>query len=369
MLHRANRHYYSDVGTVVLAATLAVIAAGLLVSGCSKEEPEAEEIIRPVKMMTIGAGAAGGSREYPGQVRAAEEIELSFEVPGRLIELNAREGQRMTAGERIAALDPADFEATRDRELARRNEAQADYERNRTLFERDAISLRDLEVVRRRFEVTEANLRQAEKALRDTRLFAPFDGKIAGRLVQNRENVAAKQPVVVFHDDSSLEIHASFPESDFLRIRDLGTVQDMTERLAPKVEVSVSRGQLIDAWVKELRATADPVTRTYDVTLGFKPPAGVSVTSGMTAKVIIAMQGAAGTIMVPASAVVADTESRSIVWVYDEAASVVNGREVVIGQMTGEKIEIVSGLEDGDTIAILGASNLTEGMKVRPLAD
>jgi RND family efflux transporter MFP subunit len=368
MLHRADRHC-SDAGTVVLAAALAVIAAGLLVSGCSKKEPEAEEIVRPVKMMTIGAGAAGGSREYPGQVRAAEEIQLSFEVPGRLIELNAREGQHMAAGELIGALDPTDFEATRDRELARRNEARADYERNNTLFERDAISLRDLEVVRRRYEVTEANLRQAEKAVRDTRLYAPFDGKIAGRLVQNRENVTAKQPVVVFHDDSSLEIHASFPESDFLRIRDLGTVQDMTDRLAPKVEVSVAQGVLIDAWVKELRATADPVTRTYDVTLGFTPPAAVSITSGMTAKVIITMQGAAGTIMVPATAVTADPEGRSIVWVYDEANSAVTGREVVVGQLTGDEIEILGGLEDGDTIAILGASNLTEGMKVRPLAD
>jgi len=47
----------------------------------------------------------------------------------------------------------------------------------------------------------------------------------------------------------------------------------------------------------------------------------------------------------------------------------VNSREVTVGRLTGDEIEIVSGLEDGDTIAILGASNLTEGMKVRPLGD
>jgi RND family efflux transporter MFP subunit len=181
--------------------------------------------------------------------------------------------------------------------------------------------------------------------------------------------VTAKQPIVVFQDDSSLEIRASFAEGDYLRIRDLGTVEDMTDRLAPKVEVSAAEGRLIDAWFKELRATADPVTRTYDVTLGFEPPAAVSITSGMTAKVIITMQGAAGTIMVPETALMADTEGRSMVWVYDEASGTVTGREVVIGLLTGDEIEILSGLEDGDTIAILGAKNLTEGMKVRPLAD
>ncbi len=368
MIHRADRHR-TGVGTLVLAATLLMIAAGLLLGGCGKKEPEAPQIVRPVKMMTIGAGAAGGEREYPGRVRAAEEIQLSFEVPGRVVELNAREGMTVARGALVAALDPRDYEADRDRVLARRNETRADYQRNRTLYERDAISLRDLEVVRRQFEVAEANLRQAEKAVDDTRLYAPFDGKIASRLVESQENVTAKQPILVFHDDSSLEIRASFPESDFLRIRDLGTVEEMTRRLEPRVEISAAGSGSIDAWVKELRSTADPVTRTYDVTLGFKPPAGRSITSGMTARVVIAMQGAEGTLLVPAAAVVADAESRSLVWIYDEAAGVVNAREVVIGMMTGDEIEILSGLEDGDTIAILGASNLTEGMKVRPLGD
>ena len=320
-------------------------------------------------MMTISAGTAGGVREYPGQVRAAEEIELSFEVSGRLTQLNAREGRLKKKGALIAALDTRDFEADRDRVLARRNQARADFERNRTLYERDAISLRDLEVVQRQFEVSEANLTQAEKALADTRLYAPFDGKIAGRLVENRENVTAKQPIVIFHDDSSLEIRASFPEGDFLRIRDLGSVEEMTKRLSPTVEISAAAGRSIPAWVKELRSTADPVTRTYDVTLGFDPPADLSLTSGMTARVVTTLAATEGALLIPSSAVVADSDHRSLVWVYDAAAGIVQGREVELGQMTGGDVEILGGLEDGDTVAILGASNLTEGMKVRPLGD
>ena len=159
-----------------LVAIVALALTSLVICGCGKKEPEVKEIVRPVKMMTIGAGAGGSIREYPGSVRAAEEIQLSFEVPGRIIELHATEGQFMARGALVAAVDPRDFESARNRELARRNEARADFERNRTLYERDAISLRDLEVVRRRFEVTEANLEQAEKALADTRLYAPFDG-------------------------------------------------------------------------------------------------------------------------------------------------------------------------------------------------
>ena len=368
MLHRVDRHR-SGVGSTLLTATVALMAVGLLVSGCGKGEPETKEIIRPVGMMTIGGGADGGVREYPGMVRAAEEVQLSFEVSGRLVELNAREGARVAIGALIGAVDPTDYEATRDRDLARRNETRAAYERDLRLYERDNISLRELEVTKRQFEVSEANLRRSEKAVSDTRLYAPFDGKIAGRLVENRENVNAKQPIVVFQDDSSLEIRASFAEGDYLTIRNLGTVQDMTDRLEPKVEVSAAQGQPIDAWFKELRTTADPVTRTYEVTLGFEAPAGMSITSGMTARLTLTMQGTSGAVVVPIGAVVSDGEGGSLVWVYDDSAGVVHAREVVAGPLTGGEIEILSGLEDGDTIAILGASNLSEGMKVRPLGD
>ena len=366
MKHRAEKRLRS-VGSFALAAALVLIATSILVIGCGKEEPEAKEVIRPVKMMTIGAGAGSGTREYPGRVRAAEEIQLSFEVAGRVVELHALEGQAVASGALVAALDPRDYEAARDRDLARRNETRADYQRNQTLYERDAISLRDLEVVRRQFEVAEANLKTTEKALSDTRLYAPYDGKIAGRLVENFENVEAKQAVVMFHDDSYMEIKASFPEAEYLKIRDLGGVKDMTEKLSPKVEVSAAAGHLIDAWVKELRNTADPVTRTYEVTLGFNSPAGISITSGMTAKVIITLQGASGSTLVPVAAVVAGEGGVSTVWVYDETSGTVSSRVVTVGQMTGDEIEIIEGLNDGEQITVLGSTNLSEGMKVRPL--
>jgi len=354
-------------GPRITKAVLVLSALGLIAVGCNKEPEVKAEVIRPVKLMTIGAGADSGEREYPGRVRASEEIELSFEVPGRLIELHAREGQAMAKGELVAALDPRDYETDRDRDQARRNAARADYERNQTLYERDAISLRDLEVVRRQVEVTEADLKRTEKALSDTRIYAPYDGKIAGRLVENRENVTAKQAIAVFHDDSSLEIRTSFPETDYLRIRDLGAVEVMTEKLNPRVEISAAAGQRIDAWVKELRNTADAVTRTYEVTIGFEAPSGLAITSGMTGKVIITLAGTAGATLVPVSAVLGGEGGVSRVWVFDEAAGSVKSRVVTVGQMSGDKIEILDGLQNGDRIAILGASNLSEGQKVRPL--
>jgi len=352
--------------------TLTVLLMGLvallvLAGGCGNNAEQAEEVVRPVKLMTIGTDGAGGQREYPGRVAAAEEVLMGFEVPGRIVEFPVMEGQEVTAGTLMARLDDRDFVAQLDSETARRNEARADFERNQALYERDAISLRDLEVVRRRYEVTEANLRQAEKAVADTRLLAPFDGRVSSRKVENNENVQAKQPVVMFLDDSTLEIKASVPETDFLKLRGAGSVENMTEILSPQVEISAAPGTLIPAYIKEMRNTADPVTRTYEVTLGFTSPAGLAVASGMTAKIIATLPvGEAGRIMVPASAVTGDPEGNSLVWVFNADGGVVNARLVTVGEMSAGSIEILSGLAEGDRIAVLGAKNLTEGMRVNP---
>jgi len=344
-----------------------LLTAVLLAGGCSKDTEEVAEVVRPVKLMTIGNDAAGGQREYPGRVAAAEEILLGFEVPGRLIELPVREGQELTAGALVARLDDRDYVAEFDRVKARRNAARADFERNQTLYERDAISLRDLEVVRRQFEVTEANLKRADNALCDTRLLAPFDGRIGKRLVENYENVQAKQSVVILLDDSTLEIKASFPETDFLRMNKAGGLSDMTDLLKPQVEISAAPGTFIPCYVKEMSNKADAVTRTFEVTLGFDSPEGLTIASGMTAKVLVVVpSGTLGATYIPAAAVVGDSKGASSVYVFDEASGTVSAHQVEIGQMSGKNIQITSGLKVGDRIAILGAKNLTEGMRVRP---
>jgi multidrug efflux pump subunit AcrA (membrane-fusion protein) len=78
--------------------------------GCGKkEEPVAEEIIRPVKTMTVAAGTDSAGLTLPGKVRAAQRVELAFkEVGGRLIELPiaGREGQEVKEGDLLARIDP-----------------------------------------------------------------------------------------------------------------------------------------------------------------------------------------------------------------------------------------------------------------------
>jgi RND family efflux transporter MFP subunit len=359
--------------TLTPHAVLGVCGFALLFFlGCGgKEQVEQEPVVRPIKMMTIGGGGGGGTLEYPGEVQAAQNAEISFEVPGKIVELPVDEGQSVRKGALLARLDNADFVAARDRERARMQAAKAEYERHQELYETNAVSLADLEAKRRNFEVTEAQLRTAQKALDDTRLLAPFGGQVARKIVDEFQNVQAKQPILLLQDESSLEVVISVPERDWAQAKPGLTLEERTERAEPKVEISSIPGRQFNAHIKEFATIADPTTRTYRATFGFDAPSDVTIRAGMTAKVILTISGdveaVAGTIMIPSNAVESDENGNPYVWKIDPDAMTVSRNSVVLGELSGSQITVQSGLTDGDRIAISGVNALREGMQVSEL--
>jgi RND family efflux transporter MFP subunit len=346
----------------------------LAVLGCGEEAEEQPVVTRPVKMLTLGAGATATSVEYPGSVAAVQNAEMAFEVPGRITEFRFREGQAVNGGQVLALLDPRDYEASRDAEEAGRNQARAEYRRYQELYAENAVSLQDLEARQRGAEVANARLRQAQKAVDDTRLIAPFSGVMARKLVQDFQNVQAKQPVLILQDESSLEIVVNVPESDVVLAVPGLSPQERTARTNPQVELSSLSGRRFPARFQEFSATADPVTRTFPVTFAFDAPADVAVRSGMTAKVIltpprVAAAAQATTFSIPANAVLSDEGGSPYVWKVDESTMTVSRAPVVVGTLSGSEIVVQSGLVSGDVIAVTGVHQLREGLVVRRLED
>ena len=93
-------------------------AAVVVVAGCEQEVVEQVQVVRPIKILTIERLASGQTLEFPGEVDATENADLSFEVAVRIIELVVREGQDIAAGELVARLDPADYQSQVDQAQA-----------------------------------------------------------------------------------------------------------------------------------------------------------------------------------------------------------------------------------------------------------
>src|SRR5262245_13481364 len=83
----------------------------LLAAGCSPQASTRSDAARPVKTMVVAAGGELHVRSFPGKVEASKRVELAFQVPGLLVKLPVKEGQRVAKGEVIAQLRKDEFQA------------------------------------------------------------------------------------------------------------------------------------------------------------------------------------------------------------------------------------------------------------------
>lgn len=343
-------------------------AALVLLTACEEAPPPpVPEVARPVKIFEIAASGSGGTREYPGQIKAGQYSEMSFAVPGKVTEFVYKEGALVKVGAMLAKLDPRDYQARYDSALAKENYAKAERDRYKAMYDLDVKPLAEYELRLRQYEVRTSETREAKKALDDTVLRAPFEGVMARKLVEEFEQVQAKVPVLVLQNDELLEIKVAVPERDLAAgTGNRRSQEEMTGELRPRVQVSSLPGREFPARVKELANVADPTTRTFEATLVFTKPEDANILGGMTAKVIIDVPETReiGGVLIPSIAVVSGGEGGGRVWVIDRETLKVSSRAVELGELTGEEIEVRTGLEGGEWIASSGVHQLRDGMTV-----
>ncbi len=359
-----------------------ILAPGLLLvpllfslatlSSCKKEEiVEVEPPPRPIKIYRL-SGQLGSTRpDYPGRIKSKKVVELAFDVDGLIIDWNVEEGQQVRKGQILSRVDPRDYQAEAEAARARLRLADAEYRRESKLFASGSGTQRDLDVAIRSRDVSRAELRIKQKALEDTKLRATFDGVIARKLVTDFRNVAAREPVLLLQDESMMEVVVDVPERDLAGARPgRGGHLDLAEwnaKAKPMVQLSSLPGRQFPVKLSELATAADPNTRTFRATFTMEKPKGLGVLSGMTAKLVLTglLTTAPDDFLVPAAAVVADSQDEPFVWLLDEESMTVSKRSVTVGKVTGgDRIVVTEGLEGGEAIAMTGVHLLTEGRVV-----
>ncbi|HAB16835.1 MAG TPA: efflux RND transporter periplasmic adaptor subunit [Verrucomicrobiota bacterium] len=286
------------------------------------------------------------------QVRASEarlaNARIDFERMGRLVQTQAVSRAEFDQAETMYRVAQEDLKAAlQTLEMG-------------TIGREEDIEARAADVRGLEGRVVEADLQ-----LRDTTLRAPYDGVIARRFVDVKQNVRAKEPVVRFQDADEIDIAVDVPEA--LMMSDIRTA-DIVQMYA---ELSGAPGVQIPVRIREVSQVADPTTQTFNVRVALKAPPGITVLPGMSATVALTYRRAGilgNRILVPISAVYKDSAGEQVVWVLGPEQTVAR-RPVKTGEATGSRIEIVDGLQPGNRIAIAGVSFLRDGMKVRDLGD
>lgn len=349
-------------GLFALAALMTTLVA------CSKAEAP-QEPLRSVKLLTVAGSDLNLASEFSAEVRARVESRLGFRVGGKLVQRPAEPGQRVAAGQLLALVDAQDFQLAAQAAQAQVSAAQsqrdlaaAEFKRFEALKAQNFISGAELE---RR----EASLKAADAALRQAKAQAQAQGNQAGyaRLTASHAGViiaveaevgqvvSAGQPVVRLAHDGPRDAVFAVSESAIMAIRLGQSMQAMV----------LSTGQMVQGTVREMAASADPVTRTYAVKLSLAPGVGGALPLGATLNVRAPglSSAVASAIKLPTSALRQEGQGTAV-WVLDEATMTVNSQAVQLGPVDGNEVVVSSGLKPGQKVVSAGVHVLSPGQKV-----
>jgi len=344
--------------------TFLVVLIGL--SACSKTEVP-KEPLRAVKLLTVSGTALNIEGEYSAEVRARVESRLGFQVGGKLVQRQADQGQRVVAGQLLAQIDANDYQLALQAAKAlvsaaqsQRDLADADFKRFETLRSQNFISAAELERREATLKAADAALSQAKAQAQVqsnqagyARLLATHAGVITAVDAEVGQVLSAGQPVFKLAHEGPRD--AVFAVSEAVAMA-LQVGQPMQAKLA-------STGQVFKGKVRELAASADPITRTYAVKLALE--ASDRLPLGATLHVLAAnLKGSQPVVIkLPTSALLKEGQA-TVVWVLDESSMTVQTQVVQLGPLDGNEVVIVSGLKPGQKVVSTGVHVLTAGQKV-----
>jgi len=348
--------------------------ASLFLAACDKPVAETHEVgSRLVKSFTIQDAGGGQLRQFPATIDAHRKADLAFRVSGNIKELLVLEGQKVTAGEVLMRLDQTDFEITRKDRQARFSRASNDFKRGKELVGKGHISRTDFDQLEAEFTSTKAALQQAKQDLLYTTLTAPFDGSIAARLVEQHEEIRAKQTVIELRDAEQLDVIFDAPENLIRSLkRTVVEEKEGPSKAGNDIKVSVKfdgSDQSYPASFKEASTRADPKTQTFKVTYTLPTPDDLRVLPGMTAHLTADLSALdmddSLIYSVPLGALSADANLQAGVWRVNPDSMQVDFQPVTTGNMQADSVQILSGLNEGDIIVTAGSAYLSKGMTVR----
>jgi RND family efflux transporter MFP subunit len=343
-----------------------VLALLSLVAACSQPEPPPEPV-RAVKLLTVGASELQTVQEYAGEVRAGVESRLGFRVAGKLVERPVQLGQRVQAGQVLAQIDPQDYQlsaaAARAQVAAAQTQydlAAADYQRYGKLREQNFISGAELERRETTLKAARSSLQQAQAQAQAqgnqaqyTRLQADASGVVTGIDAEPGQVLAAGTPVVRLAHDGARDVVIAVPEDKVTRLQSGQPVQVR----------AWSTDESLPGTVREVAASADPVTRTFTVKVKIDPASAPPL--GSTVHVVpqaLAAKGAQA-IKLPTTALRQEGQATAV-WVYEADKGTLRSQVVQVATADGNEAVIVGGLTPGMQVVSTGVHVLTPGQKV-----
>lgn len=339
--------------------TVILVVAAALLTGCDTPEPTTvAPVIRPVVVETVSATSAS-DLSFNGTVRPLNRADLSFTAGGTLTELAVKQGDKVSKGQRLAAIDDRAQTTALASAQAEYAKAKADYERGQSIFSKSqAISKADLEQLRTKFNVQASRLADAQRAKADTVLVAPFPGQVTRTPVDQHALVQPNQTVISLQDSSALEVVIEVPARYVI-----GGARKETAL----GESASFPGVLFPLQLKSYSTEINSKTQSYEVVFLISDTLGKGLLPGAPITVLGEPGSEGAQLSLPLTAVLSDNQGGNFVFKVGSDGKV-SQQAVTVGELAGERVAISSGIVPGDQIVVAGVNSVSAGMTVRAIS-
>jgi RND family efflux transporter MFP subunit len=291
--------------------------------------------------------------------------DVSFLVSGKVLFVGPREGDYVKRGQRLASIDPTDYQlaltaATKQKDMAEvaHKRAEDEHRRMKMLYDSNSLAPNDYEKFKAAFDSTARQYEQAvaaeklsRKHFTDATLYAPTSGYISKRAIEPGATAAQGQPVFEIVQMDPVEVNVGVPETDVHLVR-----------IGQKAEIKIPAlpERSFDGTVRIINVSADPNTRTYMTRITVANPKHL-LRVGMVAEAFIRGDKVVPMAILPGDAVVRDPQGATQVFVYYPDQKRVYTKRVDIGAVIDKDVEIKSGLSGNELIVLGGQTRLRNG--------
>lgn len=333
---------------------LTILTVGAFLFSCKKKTEEVTISPANVKTKIIHYDNLSAQQEYIGTVESENTLEVSFLVLGTIENMYLNEGQRVNKGQLLASLNKSSLKSAHDLTLASLKQAEDGYKRLSAMYKSQSLPEIKLIEIKTQLEQAKANEAIARKNLNDGNLYAPQSGVISRRLVEPGSNVIPGSAVYQIMDISSIKVKTAIPENEISKIN-RGTICN--------VKIAALNDENFQGTVIEKGVSANPISHTYDVKIKINNASG-KIMPGMVCKAYLNSSGNDEKhITVPLKSIQVDHTGKRFVWVKSKENKA-QYKEITMGKLYGNNVEIVNGLNEGAEIITEGYQNISNGASV-----
>ncbi len=341
------RRNISAVKFTVLAAALAMTAACGNTGGGKNQETPAGEKLPEVTVTVTSARDVDQFSTYTSSVQAYAVNNIAPQSGGRIQKINAEVGDFVGAGDILAEMDRVNLVQA---ELQMKNNG-TEYERLKGLYDVGGLSKSDLDNAELVYEVSKSSY---ENLLENAVLRSPIDGVISERNYDQGDMYAMAQPIYTVQQIVPVKLNIGISEGDYTKVKKGDRVS---------FTVDAFPGRTFSGKVNRLDPTIDFFTHTCNVEIIVDNRDRV-LRPGMYARVTVLLE-THHSIVIPDTAVIKQSGSGERYVYVLNADGTVSFRVVELGRRMEAEYEILSGLDEGETVVISGQASIRDGSSVK----